>query len=125
VKRDWSLARAKCDAEGGCRNCGFPRVEAAHIVGREHDDDPPLRAEELPWWRPGIVAPDRVLGLCHDCHQGPQGVHAKRLDLLPLLTLDEQLQAVADAGGIGRAYDLLMPSASPKRVFVVDQEVSG
>ena len=120
MKRDWSLARAKCDAEPGCRNCGFPRVEAAHIIGREHDGKEPLCASawEVHYgiWSPGLVVSERILPLCRECHQGPNGVHAKRLDLLPLLTLDEQLQAVADAGGIGRAYDLLMPSASPKRV---------
>lgn len=42
--------------------------------------------------------------------------NARRLDLLPYLTVAEQVQAVADADGISRALDLLMPSESLKRI---------
>jgi hypothetical protein len=115
LRRDWTLARSKCDAEGGCRNCGFPRVEAAHIIGREHDSKPPLRGGVFA--HPGyVVNPDRIIPLCRECHQGPQGQHAGRLDLLPLLTLDEQLQAVADAGSITQALAKLSPEHNPRRV---------
>lgn len=114
--RNWTKAHEKIAIEGGfCRNCGATqRIECAHIVGREHDFEFPIRIEGD--WRPGDVHPDRIIPLCHDCHQGPNGQHAKRLDCLPLLTLPEQLQAVADIGGISRAYDFLMPSESHRRV---------
>lgn len=117
-KRDWTAARQKVDTEGHCRVCRRPRgLEAAHIVGRESDYDPPLRG--LQKWQGGVVAPDRVVPLCGPatdvttCH-GKQ--HAKRLDLLAYLNLLEQLQAVADAGGIAQAYTALVPSENPKRV---------
>lgn len=120
IRRRWDKARAKVEQEGVCRACGSPYgLEAAHVVGRVHDAKPPLRGD----WKstnsrsaPYEVAPDRVIPLCHECHQGPNGQHANRLDLLPLLSLHEQIQAVADAGGISRAYQLLMPSESPRRL---------
>lgn len=115
MKRDWSAAESK---RGACRNCGSHfRVELAHIIGREHDRTPPVAWVNRDWSVSKVyVHPDRVIPLCHDCHQGPNGAHAKRLDLLPLLTLTEQIQAVADAGSISQAYTLLMPSESPKRL---------
>lgn len=114
ITRDWTLAREKVDLEGRCRNCGSTdRLEAAHIVGRNHDFSFPVRNED---WSPGDVAPDRIVPLCNLCHQGPTGVHARRLDLLPLLTEPEQVQAVADCGSISQAYTLLMPSESMRRV---------
>ncbi len=117
IRRDWRLATEKVAVEGSaCRVCGSRfGIERAHVIGREHDSRRPVRAEG---WRPWVVAPDRVVPLCgpstdpRSCH-GAQ--HAKRLDLLRFLTLDEQIQAVADAGSLSRAYTLLMPSENPKR----------
>jgi hypothetical protein len=113
VKRDWKAAREKVDAEGCCRVCGeMWRVEAAHITGREHDRD---SRNGLVWGRDPnalFVRPDRIVPLCGPatdtttCH-GKQ--HAKRLDLLPYLTREEETQAVADVG-IERAHRLLAPS---------------
>jgi hypothetical protein len=113
IVRSWDAAREKCDLEQGCRICGAWPVEAAHIIGRDKDGDFPVRNED---WSPWDVAPDRIVPLCHDHHQGPNGQHAKRLELLSYLTLPEQIQAVADAGGISRAMVLLSPSTNPKRV---------
>ena len=112
MRRDWSKARAKVDREGCCRVCGTTarRIEAAHIVGREHDDK--------------VVVPIRIVPLCGPatdtttCH-GKQ--HARRLDLLAYLSVPEQAQAVFDAGGISQAYDLLAPSESPRRVRGADR----
>jgi hypothetical protein len=112
MKRDWRLAREKVDREGGCRVCGTTqRVEAAHITGREHDSKqaifyPAIVGGEV------VVSEERICPLCGPatdtttCH-GKQ--HAKRLDLLPYLTREEETQAVADVG-IERAHRLLAPS---------------
>lgn len=102
-KREWSAAREKVVNERVCRNCGALQVETAHILGRTYDRYAPLRADG---WRKWTVAPDRVLPLCSDCHRRQ---HDGRLEILPLLTLEEQLQAVADAGTISRAARLLAP----------------
>lgn len=120
--REWKFANAKFDERGGyCQNCGtFTRVERAHVIGRSNDYQPPVRMADhgFEWW-PGVVHPDRIILLCGPatstttCH-GMQ--HNRRLDILPLLTLDEQIQAVADAGGISQAYDKLAPCDSPRRV---------
>ena len=116
ITRNWQAAREKVDLEGCCRVCGTTfRIEAAHVVAREHDASFPVRNED---WSPYDVAPDRIIPLCGPatdtttCH-GKQ--HAKTLDLLTHLTEPEQVQAVADAGSISTAYTLLMPSESPKR----------
>jgi hypothetical protein len=94
MKRDWADARAKVDAEGSCRRCPTAfGVEAAHVIYRAHD---------VGSW----VNPDSIVPLCgpatssQTCH----GLYdAHRLDLLPYLTLAEQVQAVQDAGGIESA----------------------
>jgi hypothetical protein len=112
VTRDWKLARAKVEAEGVCRNCRRRRVklDAAHVIGREHDRKPAVRAlAPFVASLPPVVHPDRIIPLCHDCHQGPDGQHAGRLDVLRLLVLDEQVQAVADANGILLAMRRLIP----------------
>lgn len=117
LRRDWTYAE---DKRGPCRNCGATyRVELAHVTERTSDRYQPLRIEDgdpADWTGekgPIYVHPDRVLPLCGPatdvttCHGKD---HAKRLDLLPLLTLPEQIQAVADAGGIELARRRLAPS---------------
>lgn len=126
IRRDWQYATAKVEAERyRCRNwrvCLYATdqraIERAHIIGREHDGDAPVRARGVIGapaviWRPYVVHPDRIIPLCSYCHREQ---HARRLDLLPLLAYWEQIQAVADAGSIATAYTLLMPSENRKRV---------
>jgi hypothetical protein len=118
--REWALALAKVEEEGQCRACGRSDgcLEAAHVLGREHDVKPPLvwdqanDGEEWEWKRPFLVAPQRIIPLCGpvsdptSCH----GLdHAGKLNKLKLLRVDEQLQAVADAGGIENARVRLDP----------------
>lgn len=106
-RRDWDAAIAKRDAEGCCRVCGATtNLEAAHVMGREHDEP------AHPGSRVLYVAPARIFVLCGPF---PAGCHGDfdhhRLDVLHLLTADEQAQAVADAGGIEQARRRLLPSA--------------
>lgn len=105
-KRDWSDARAKIDAEGGlCRVCAAFSAEAAHIIGRSHDEPKTPGSKTL------YVKPERIVPLCcvpdRRCHER---YDAHALDLLSYLTLDEQVQAVRDAGGIESARRRLCPS---------------
>jgi hypothetical protein len=53
---------------------------------------------------PGYDDPDACVPLCKRHHQL---FDAHRLELLPYLSLDEQLATVKYAGGIRRAYDRL------------------
>ena len=101
--RNWTHARDKVLREGVCRvpTCEATNLDAAHIIGRTHDYTVPLRVtfdEEV--WAPGKVWPYRIIPLCSEHHRLQ---HAGQLDILPLLTIEEQAQAVADAGGIERA----------------------
>lgn len=85
MKRDWSLARAKVESEGHCRACGGTRgLQAAHVVPRSR-----LGA------RSGAEDPGNIVPLCVDCHAAQ---HAGRLELLPLLSLDEQSYVVSLVG---------------------------
>lgn len=109
-KRDWSDARAKVDEEGCCRICkrsGRP-LEAAHVLGREHDE-PKLGKDGWPL-KELYVERDRIFPACgpfpDNCHGD---VDHNRINYLPFLTLDEQLQAVRDAGGIDPARMRLAP----------------
>ncbi len=135
--RDWRDARAKVDAEGKCRACGRPDtqvdLEAAHVSGRRFDEhkacttcrntgtvtiNGKLRTCGVCKGRGHqktlYVDPVRIIPLCgpesdpRTCH-GKE--HAGTLELLPLLKLDEQLQAVKDFGGIENARVRLAPSA--------------
>ncbi len=99
-KRDWTDARLKVEAAGGvCRVCGKPHAEAAHTIGRKHDRQV---APNL-WW----VDPDDIVPLCgpatssDTCH-GKYDAH--QLDLLPYLSLGEQVAAVRAAGSITAAF---------------------
>lgn len=122
MRRDWRDARDKVQREGRCRNCGATdRIEAAHVSGRRHDRATPLhdlasgllRADSpLPFLIPResgkalYVDPVDVIPLCgpatdsRTCHgQYDTG----RLDVLPLLTVPEQVAAVIRLGGIEAA----------------------
>lgn len=97
-KRDWRQARKKVDEEGVCRlsrnglqGCAG-KLEAAHIVSREHDRI--LYEGRTPVYR---VLPIRVCPLCTH-HHAMYDRH--ELSILEVLTVDEQAQAVKDAGGI-------------------------
>ena len=97
LDRDWSEARAKCDAEGRCRAaadsqfpCSGP-LQAAHVVFRGVD-----RVQEGP--RGGlrtVVDPLDIVPLCQIHHIAYDG---HRFDLLPFLTVDEQAKAVGHMG---------------------------
>jgi type II secretory ATPase GspE/PulE/Tfp pilus assembly ATPase PilB-like protein len=90
MARDWTQARAKVEEEGRCRNCRkFGPVDAAHIIPRSANA------------RPENMTGAAVIALCRSCHSRQ---HVGKLDILQLLTLDEQLHAVEAAGGIVSAY---------------------
>jgi len=84
MKRDWSEARAKVDAEGRCRVCGWGeglvKLEAAHVISRAQG---------------GTDDPRGIVPLCWECHRA---FDARRLDLLPFLMNDEQAYAVSLVG---------------------------
>lgn len=112
-RRSWEQANEKVSNEGGrCRVCrSWQDVQRAHIIGRTHDVEPPLRDEGD--WREYVVHPDRIVPLC-EAHHRQFDTH--QLDLLPWLTLDETLQAVADSAsgrenGLEKARRRLAPSA--------------
>lgn len=110
-RRDWGPARRKVENEEVCRVCGSNvDVQAAHIIGRERDkfdlDGKPRNVREY------TVEEHRILPMCGDfaplkCHPA---YDAHQLDVLEHLTLDEQVQAVRDAGGIESARRRLAPS---------------
>lgn len=126
VERDWADARRKVEREGTCRICGAPATDAAHVIGRECDrpkapdvearlaqletlladgeihqavevaQAPPETNAELLY-----VAPDAVWPACRTCHDSFDGrPGTSRIDILHVLTLDEQARAVLDAGGV-------------------------
>jgi hypothetical protein len=113
-KRDWTDARAKVEHERCCRICkkeeapGRP-LEAAHVLGREHDEPKVSRTtgeilKEL------YVDPNRIFPACGPFPAGCHGdAEYRRINVLPYLTLEEQLQAVKDAGGIEAARIRLEP----------------
>jgi hypothetical protein len=81
--RDWTAARAKCDREQACRACCRGPVEAAHIIPRSRV-------------KPGPGEDERnIVPLCRACHTAYDG---GRLDILPLLSLEEQSYAVGLVG---------------------------
>lgn len=84
----------KCDSEGACRVCKRRgRVEAAHTIGRKHDD------------KSGKVNPLDIVPLCSPCHRD---YDARRISILAVMTYDEQAAAVAHVG-IVRALKRLDP----------------
>lgn len=139
VQRDWSAARAKVDEKGRCRACGLDvfqlaelgrSLEAAHTIGRVHDEPRPEVSETILW-----VNPDHVVELCgpatstDTCHAAYDG---HRLDLLPLMTTDEQVAAVRCAGTIaaavkrlsgGKTIDRLLAEPEPPAPALEDDGV--
>lgn len=114
-KRDWTDARAKVEEEGCCRICkrSDRPLEAAHVLGREHDE-PKMRMDpstgELIPTRVLYVDPLRVFPACGPFPNGCHGdAEYRRINVLPYLTLEEQVQAVKDAGGIEPARIRLAP----------------
>lgn len=112
--RDWTDARAKVDEEGSCRICkrsaapGHP-LEAAHVLGREHDE-PKVSAHTGEILKALYVHPDRIVVLCGPFPEGCHGdVDYNRVNLVHHLTIEEQIQAVKDAGGIAPAWVKLAP----------------
>lgn len=103
-KRDWSDARAKVDDEGRCRiNSGcMGSLEAAHVIGRKCDEPRNFHGKTL------YVHPDSVVPLCRRHHLMYDG---HELDLLPYLTVLEQVRAVRDAEGIENARVRTCPMA--------------
>jgi hypothetical protein len=112
--RDWTDARAKVEEEGSCRICkreATPKhpLEAAHILGREHDE-PKVSKRTGEILKELYVHPDRIVPLCGPFPAGCHGdVDHNRVNLVHHLTIEEQVQAVKDAGGIAPAWVELAP----------------
>lgn len=104
VRRDWSDARQKIEAEGRCRVClrGDKKLDAAHIIGRRYDRPRVEGSTTKILW----VNPLSVFAACRDCHFE---YDAHRLSILKHLTVEEQIQAVKDAGGIELARRRIDP----------------
>jgi hypothetical protein len=95
--RRWDEARRKVETEGICRARDCVRrhgLQAAHLAHREYDIRRPL-AWPHEWKRPVLVHPDRIVPLCPEHHRA---YDAHDLDLLGLLTTEEETQLVADLG---------------------------
>lgn len=94
MKRDWTPARKKVEDEGRCRRCGNPyNLESAHLIPRSLG---------------GKMNEDSVIPLCAHCHREQ---HSHAFELLPLMTRDEQVEAVK-AVGLARAYRYLTKGAT-------------
>ena len=112
LRRDWSDARRKVDDEGKCRACGRPSaydrtLQAAHILGRRYDRPRVEGSRSKVFY----VHPDSIVPLCSTpqgdgCHQL---YDAHRLSILSVLSLEEQVRAVSDAGSIESARRRLDP----------------
>lgn len=109
--RVWKEAVVKRDEEGRCRVCGSNQnVQIAHTIGRENDIEIDRANGRRVLW----VDPNDTVPLCgpfaNDCHGKYDG---RRLDLLPYLTLQEQIAAVRAAGGIYSALKRLTGQKNP------------
>lgn len=122
--RDWSDARAKLEAEGRCRNCGrSARLEVAHLDGQRYDQPADCKTCKGTGRRLAgagscgvckgsgetktfYVDPVRTIPLCGPavdtgtCHNL---FDSGQLDVLGLLTLEEQLAVVESLEGIEAA----------------------
>jgi 5-methylcytosine-specific restriction endonuclease McrA len=97
MKRSWTEAREKVDHEGACRVCGRGYwLEAAHVIPRSLG---------------GGQEADATVPLCSTCHAKYDG---GRLDLLPVLSYEEQAHA-AKTVGLLRALQRICPDFNPKR----------
>jgi len=87
--RNWAEARRKVTDAGRCRVCrtGQPPIDAAHVIPRSLAPN-------------GGEHADAIVELCRECHSR---FDSHELDLLPYLSLAEQLSAVTVAGGIEAA----------------------
>lgn len=93
MRRDWTDAHAKIEAEGHCRigeRC-HGRVEAAHVIGRKHDEPIDELAPRVVLY----VHPDDVVPLCTRHHRL---YDAHDLDICPYLSLAEQARAALHVG---------------------------
>ena len=112
--RFWDDARAKVDEEGCCRICKRPPapgrpIEAAHVLGREHDE-PMVSRSTGEILRVLYVDPNRIFPACGPSPGGCHGMaERKEINVLPYLTLEEELQAIRDAGSIEAARIRLEP----------------
>lgn len=157
-ERDWREARRKVAAEGVCRVCGYEaregaKLEAAHTIGREHDERREPRIVDVPCPVCGAAAgqtcsvpdhderisasqsapahlhvhADDVVPLCAHRIDGTEGCHprydGRRLDLLPHLTHAEQARAVGHVG-IARALNRLTSGLSLALVEQKEREPS-
>ena len=110
-RREWTEARAKVEAESKCRFCGLS--EGEYYVGESGPSFCRLEAAHLwPRSRGGTQNPDGIVPLCGDCHRL---FDSFRLDLLAVLSSDEQVELVRQSGGIELARVRVLPSEYPKR----------
>lgn len=94
MTRNWKKMREKVDAEDGvCRNCGGPDAQAAHIIPRSLI--PKVGHSQLDGEDPRNCIPLCAVRGCHPLYDGHQ------LDILPILTREEQAYAVELAGLLG------------------------
>ncbi len=106
LRRDWSDARQKIEDSGpSCRLCSIAgvKIDAAHVMGRRYDR-PRVEGSST---KVRYVHPDSVIPLCADqIVEGKvrRGCHSKydagEVSILAVLTLEEQIRAVEEAGGI-------------------------
>jgi 5-methylcytosine-specific restriction endonuclease McrA len=83
-KRSWDQAAVKVVEEGRCRSCGaVGALDPAHVIPRSAVKPGP--GED----------PRNVIPLCRACHNA---THHQLLELLPLLSLEEQAYAVGLVG---------------------------
>ena len=97
--RKWS-DEALAKREEGCRVCGRPDVELAHVTYRRFDR--PRKPGQKTVW----VEPESIVPLCNHHHRL---FDDHLLDLLPYLHLEEELRAIEDMGSIGLALKRLSP----------------
>lgn len=92
-KRIWDKAREKLEREGCCRLCGCTRdLQAAHTIPKAMSD---VRIEGPKGGVYLLVPEDATVPLCGDFGEGCHGLHDRHeVDLLPVLTLAEQVFAV-------------------------------
>jgi hypothetical protein len=117
VRRDWSDARRKIEDEGRCRLCSATgiKIDAAHVLGRRYDR-PRVEGSST---KVLYVHPDSVIPLCSStpdrvgCHYR---YDAGEVSILAVLTPDEQLRAVTDAGGIELARRRIDPTDYTKEI---------